>query len=65
MEKKEEIYRTSKDWYSEILEKEKIKIIDPIGWDQNNFSQSFYDELILEEEFRARLELSKTESLKD
>lgn len=58
---KEQIYRTSKDWLDELQQKEQIKIIDPIGWDQQRFIRSFYEELITEEEFKARLELSKTE----
>lgn len=44
--------RTSKDWLSE---NKFIDIIDPDGWDRENYNYSFNEELIDFEEFNRRI----------
>lgn len=50
--------KTSNEWYNIVKDKFKIEIIDPDGWDRNNFRYSFYEEKIFSYEFINKLELS-------
>ena len=59
-----ELKKTSKDWYEELNIKEKAEgthltvIMDPDGWDRQNYEYSFNEELITEIEFMARKGMS-------
>lgn len=50
--------KTSKEWHEILKEKCKVEIIDPDGWDRQNFNFSFNVEKIDSTEFINRLELS-------
>jgi len=50
--------KTSKEWYDLIPDEYGLKILDPDGWDRENFQISFYEELITREEFKNRISLS-------
>jgi len=50
--------KTSKEWYDELYPNKDVKILDPDGWDRNNFIFSFHEEKIDLEEFMSRLYLS-------
>ena len=50
-----QILKTSKQWYDEMPEDEKIIIIDPNGWDRSNYEYSFNEELITYNEFEERV----------
>lgn len=52
------IKKTSKEWTKDM---NKIKILDPDGWDRNNYNYSFNEEKITEEEFLFRLMRSTIE----
>ena len=47
------VKKTSAEWYEEI--KHNTIIIDPDGWDRQNYDFSFNKELITEDEFNQRL----------
>ena len=46
---------TSRKWMRFISTSSKLEIIDPDGWDRNNFKFSFDKELITKDEFMKRL----------
>lgn len=46
-----EIKKTSEEWN----EKFRVKIIDPIGWDEENFEFSWFDEYMSKEKFLKRV----------
>lgn len=46
--------KTSKEW-NEIDKYKKWTILDPDGWDRDNYQYSFHEELIAEEEFNKRI----------
>ena len=50
--------KTSKEWYEKIPSKFKLKILDPDGWDRQNYDYSFNGELVTYNEFRMRLGMS-------
>lgn len=50
--------KTSKEWLETIPKKHKLKLLDPDGWDRQNFDYSFNEELIEREEFDKRLSSS-------
>jgi len=54
----DEIKKTSKEWYEEIPKEHKLVIMDPDGWDRQNYNYSFNEELITEKEFSIRLSSS-------
>ncbi len=60
----EAVKKTSKDWVNGIHKDCKLKVIDPDGWDRENFDFSFNKELITKEEFKTRL-LSSTISCRN
>jgi hypothetical protein len=45
------ILKTSAEWYVDYP----IEILDPDGWDRNNYQYSWYEELITFEEFDRRV----------
>lgn len=47
---------TSKQW----ADKKGITVLDPDGWDRQNFEYSYYEELINEAEFDKRCHYSTT-----
>lgn len=47
--------KTSKEWYDSIPSKYGLKILDPDGWDRQNYQYSFYEERITKNEFKNRL----------
>lgn len=49
------IKKTSEQWLSEVDEKYSLCILDPDGWDRNNFDYSFNKERITKEEFDTRV----------
>jgi len=49
--------KTSEKW-AKILLKSGEMILDPDGWDRQNFQHSFFEELISEEEFNRRMMFS-------
>jgi len=51
---KKEIKKTSSEWIKEVG----YIILDPDGWDRNNFDFSFNKEKITNEEFKKRLNAS-------
>lgn len=51
----EEIKRTSKEWYDLLYPKREIVILGPDGWDRGNWSFSWEEELINQNEFTIRL----------
>ena len=51
---KKEIKKTSAEWIKEVG----YEILDPDGWDRNNYDYSFNKEKITMEEFQKRLSLS-------
>jgi len=50
-------FKTSEKW-ANILLKDGEMILDPDGWDRENFQYSFFEEMINEEEFRRRMMFS-------
>lgn len=50
--------KKTSDVWSEYLG---IKILDPDGWDRENFQYSFYEEYITEDEFKERADMSTTQ----
>jgi hypothetical protein len=50
-------FKTSEKW-ANILLTSGEKILDPDGWDRENFHFSFFEEMISEEEFKNRLMFS-------
>lgn len=49
--------RTQDEWNTILSQ---VAILDPDGWDRQNFQYSFYEELISEEEYMKRLGKSTT-----
>ena len=49
--------KTSEKW-ANLLLKDGEMILDPDGWDRENFKYSFFEELISEEEFIRRMRFS-------
>jgi len=47
--------KTSKEWIEMIPEKHKLKLLDPDGWDRNNFDYSFNKQKITKQIFMDRL----------
>jgi len=55
LESKEEI-KTSDEWEkSDLPEMKGTKVLDPDGWDRQNFDFSYYQELITKEEYLHRV----------
>ena len=50
--------KTSNDWYQVVKDKFGIELMDPDGWDRQNFQFSFFIEKIDSNEFIDRLEIS-------
>lgn len=50
--------KTSEEWMDLLNKERKFSLLDPDGWDRNNFKYSFYKEKITMEEFFIRLSLS-------
>jgi hypothetical protein len=50
-------FKTSEKW-ANVLLKDGEMILDPDGWDRENFQYSFFEEMINEEEFRRRMMFS-------
>jgi hypothetical protein len=50
--------KTSKEWWDSIPVEVGLKILDPDGWDRQNFQYSFYEELITYSIFMSRLQSS-------
>lgn len=50
-------FRTSEKWANLLLHNGEI-ILDPDGWDRENFQFSFFEEMISEEEFKRRMMMS-------
>lgn len=48
------IKHSSSDWYGKLYKEGSFKIVDPDGWDRNNFQYSFFEELLTKEEFLKR-----------
>jgi len=55
---KDAVVKTSKAWFEEECKDKEIVIIDPDGWDRNNYDHSFNEELITKEEFWIRVSKS-------
>jgi hypothetical protein len=53
---KKEILKTSEQWQKKF--KDKILVLDPDGWDRQNFEHSWKEEKISEAEFKKRCETS-------
>lgn len=51
--------KTSDDWFNQLYPNNEIKITDPLGWDKDNFSESWYNEKITKEQFNMRVLLSE------
>lgn len=49
--------KTSEKWANILLKNGEV-ILDPDGWDRQNFHFSFFEEMISEEEFRRRMMFS-------
>jgi len=47
-------FKTSEKWANILLQDGEM-ILDPDGWDRENFQYSFFEEMINEEEFRRRM----------
>jgi len=50
--------QTSNLWYDAFMKTHKTRILDPDGWDRQNYRYSFYEEEITEMEFNNRLMFS-------
>ncbi len=50
--------KTSKEWIELIPEKYKLQLLDPDGWDRNNFEYSFNEQKVTKQIFMDRLSLS-------
>lgn len=50
--------KTSNEWYQIVKEQFGIQLLDPDGWDRQNFQFSFFVDKIDSNEFINRLELS-------
>ena len=50
-----EIKKTSIEWLMNIQNHIEFSILDPDGWDRENYQYSFYEERISKEEFLDRL----------
>ena len=46
---------TSQEWYPRIYPNKEVVIMDPDGWDRQNWKYSWYEELITEHEFHIRV----------
>lgn len=57
--KKTETKKTSDQWSKEL--KMDVKVLDPDGWDRQNYEYSYYQELITEQEYRLRVVMSTVE----
>lgn len=53
---KTEIKKTSEQWQAEL--EMDVKVLDPDGWDRENYQYSFYEERITELEYRQRVAMS-------
>lgn len=53
MENKE--LKTSEQWYPIVYPNKEVKIMDPDGWDRQNWKFSWAEELITEVEFKMRV----------
>ena len=54
-----DIYKTSEEWFSILYPNNEIEILEPNGWDKNDFRTSYYQERISEQEFNLRILLSE------
>ena len=52
---KEERKLTSQEWYKIVYPNKEVVIMDPDGWDRQNFKFSWFEELITEQEFHKRV----------
>lgn len=50
--------KTSQEWLESIPKEHNLKVLDPDGWDRQNFDYSFNEEKIEREEFDRRLSSS-------
>ena len=50
-------FRTSEKWANLLLRNGEV-ILDPDGWDREDFHFSFFEEMINEEEFKRRMMFS-------
>lgn len=50
--------KTSSEWKRLVLQKYRLMILDPDGWDRKNFQYSFFLEKISQMEFTQRLSRS-------
>lgn len=50
--------RTSEMWYANLYPNKEVIILDPDGWDRNNYDWSWHQELISLDEFNKRLAIS-------
>ena len=50
--------RTSKEWNTEMTAAVNIKILDPDGWDRNNFQYSFFEKIIKKKKFKKKVMMS-------
>jgi hypothetical protein len=51
--------KTSKEWYDiKRITEPKFVIMDPDGWNRQNYEYSFNEELITQDEFNMRVGLS-------
>jgi len=51
----DDVLKSSDAWYAEIVRKGKFEIVDPSGWNKNDFKYSFNQELVTRDEFDTRL----------
>jgi hypothetical protein len=54
--------KTSKDWELSVPPHYNLLILDPDGWDRNNYEYSFNQELITKDEFMMRISNSTIKS---
>lgn len=49
------IKKTSEEWLELVPPEHKLVILDPDGWDRKNYTYSFNEELITEDDFMMRV----------
>jgi len=50
-----DVKKTSKEWFEEIPRKYELKILDPTGWNKENYEYSFNKKLITKNDFTIKL----------